>query len=263
MTDHRDDTGRRQRELAVPLLAEDLDTIESGPVVGLPTVAGPLHDDVRRQDITGRYTALGDHPALQRAFRRLAEQREEDRRELEKTIDDLEDALRKRIHDVVKDTTAAIAVVSNAQGEHAVEDAERHADLAGRPGGGPGRVGILEKRLAQVDDAQAGLATIRRGDDARIGKLEASEARREKGKAKRIAAVSGLAGAVFAALLGAGAAYKNSVYAAGRKDSAAERLVETVRENRAALDVIKAVLYARGLLQPPAAATPEPLGDTP
>lgn len=247
---------------------DTIDQIESGPVVGLPTSAGPLHDDVRRDEVTGRFTALADHPAQQAAFLRLATQREEDRNRLEAMLRALETEMRDRDHKFRNELAARLDSLAAEVREHTEADLELHTELVGRSGqnGKIGTLGVrvdqVEKtlggRLDQVDDAQAGLATIQNDhgkrldrDHARIGSLEDSRSVASK-------VLVAIAGGALGAIVTAVVALTSTSRKSGFDDAERAQVVEAVKANTANLAVIKAVLYTHGLLRVPDGAMPLP-----
>lgn len=258
MTD-RDDEPKRG---AAAEPEDTIDEIESGPIVGLPTAAGPLHDDVKRREITARIHQVAD-TATREAFKRGDERLEAVRAELAALAKEMRD----RDHAVRNDLSARIEDLSADVRRHVEADLALHTELVGRQGNN-GRLGALAGRVAGLEATAAAHATIQSDhgkrldrDHSRLGSLEGSRSAASK---VLVAVAGGAIGALVTAVIALTSASRKS----GFDDAERAQVVEAVKANTAQLAVIKAVLYARGLLTVPDGAMSLPSiapdhGDTP
>lgn len=161
-------------------------------------LSGPIDETDTVDEITGRFTALADHPQLQGAFLRIARRLDEiEKRAAEQRSDDLtsirdefnnldqkwrvrEEALSKemrdRDHSVRNDSAKATSHVADAVTDvrkdlidHEIADTELHADLVGKPGGGDGRIGEIVRALSLWRKIGLGLAAGIAGSVLTIG----------------------------------------------------------------------------------------------
>ena len=164
-------------------------------------------------DVTARSSVLPLQ--MQRALTSLAKQHNLNAAELRKLVAKTEESLRE-----------AIDEIKASHAEHVTTDEQRHVDLTGLPGGGPGRVGLIERWIATWSARFWGVL---------------------------IAAALG-AGGAFAAVYRVGGAIESSVKDDARRDERLDELTENQK-------LILAALWRAGLMTPAPLPVP-PTGGT-
>lgn len=229
-------------------------------------LSGPSREDP--DEITGRFSALGDHPAQQAAFRRLAEQRERDRENWQGALAELAREMRKRDHDVRNEWAAELGklhdefkdyrhAVANARQGEALQFESLKVELTGRSGQN-GKLGVLRADVNRANETAVANAQLLAELKGEVDTLEATVKGLDQGRNNQKAILVSLLIVLVGSLGGVFLFVWDVAGKRGAEQREAQHLQVEVREMKLQHEVMRAALWRQGLLPVPGGATTLP-----